>query len=728
METLKPVVIEELKYNNNGYIIAHFKNLVTGKRFSAKGNMSNPTKGIEYTLSGRWQSDKRWGDTFTFKEYSSEAPKNLEAIRQYIRSNVKGIGYTYAGRLVEEWGENTLDKLRDMSYVDISLVTGISVGVCKELKEMLENLRDSEELSLKINLIFSGVRVPGKTKEKIIKDFGNSIFDELKINPYQLTKYKGISFLTADRIAKNLDVPHTSPFRIREGVIFSMEELAGEGHTKAPAVKFIYRTASTLEVDTQLVTDVMQDMIAKKDSLHLDEENDMVSLIHYRDSEKYIADKIKQILATPEDDVNWEDAFSKVDMSDLALDQKDALTKALLSKIFILTGAPGTGKTYSIKKLLYVYHSVLGYSQQDIALAAPTGKAAKRMYEQTGWYSSTIHKLLDPKYDEFEKRFYFERNKDFPLPHKLIILDEASMIDIKLMKSFLEAVKDDSKLIIIGDHYQLPSVGPGNVLRDLIAGGIPMVELTIIKRQDPGSIVTNCHRIKNGETVVIDKSPNTDLQGIYFKSEGHIQDCILKLITEDLPAKFKEAGQDIDPVWDIQVIAPYNKITELSCESLNELLQNKLNPEPFYEKTQYKLGDKVIQTKNDYQLGVINGDIGKVIDYTKEGREAFLVVEFYNPTREVSIDIMENNLKLAYCCTCHKFQGSEEKIVILPMYKGFSPKIMQRNWIYTAISRAVELCVIVGELPMLDGIVRRTESINRLNNLRDFLGEEDLQN
>jgi len=317
-------------------------------------------------------------------------------------------------------------------------------------------------------------------------------------------------------------------------------------------------------------------------------------------------------------------------------------------------------------------------------------------------------------------QFRFTRDENFQLEADIIIMDEGSMIAVPLFNSFLKAIRVDTKLIIIGDMYQLPPVGAGYILRDMLQSNVvSSVELDIIKRQDAGLIIENCHKIKNGK--MIEVKPEIKDKDFYFFQETEmdlIRDKIVKMLTIDIPKRYPE----IDILKDIQVITPLREKTELSCKGLNALLQDKLNRNPVVPKCWFRVGDKVIQTKNNYKFGIINGDIGYIKSINMNKKE--IIVDFENPDRSVRIPVYGNDLQLAYAITCHKFQGSENKIIIIPIHKSFGTLIMQRNWIYTAISRAEKVCVIIGDKFETSKIIGRNNQIERHTNLERFLREK----
>ncbi len=469
-----------------------------------------------------------------------------------------------------------------------------------------------------------------------------------------------------------------------------------------PREHLITETNKLLGIEKPLLTKVLSQAIQDK---LLIEYKDFIYLPRFFEDERYIANKLKTL-------VSHEIEAGSPQFEGLQSDQVDALSKAVKSRVFILTGPPGTGKTFTIKRIID------SFPDAKVALAAPTGKASRRMTEQSGQPASTIHKLLGPT--KLGDKFVFAHDEDNPIEADIIVLDEFSMMDTPLMASLMKAVSPNSRLIMVGDTYQLPSVGPGNILKDMIQSGlIPCTELTIIKRQNEGLIIRNCHYIKNGQDIELANSDAKDFFFLQREDEPEVQETILELISQRLPESYK-----VDPLRDIQIISPLREKTQLSCKALNELCQAKLNPNPLLDKCPFKVGDKVVQTKNDYEQEIVNGDIGYV--KTIDKGERLIGVEFENPTRMVSLPLYGNDLELAYACTCHRFQGSEAPIVIIPIHRCFGQLILQRNWIYTAISRAKKVCILVGQIEEVPKIIRRNQQQKRFTNLAGFLrGKEN---
>lgn len=395
-------------------------------------------------------------------------------------------------------------------------------------------------------------------------------------------------------------------------------------------------------------------------------------------------------------------------MSGLFPDQQKALELAQTERVFILTGAAGTGKTWTVKSIIDDLSK-----EGPVALAAPSGKAAKRLSELTGRSASTIHRLLEPQ--KIGDSFIFRKGLADPLEFHLIVLDETSMVDVSLLARFLEAVASGSRVIFVGDPFQLPSVGPGNVLKDLLESRtVPSVQLDIIKRQSEGLIIRNCHQIKDGKDIVVDNGSAKDFFFVPLASELDIQAKIVDLVARTLPTDHK-----LDSLQDVQVISPFRERTQLSCKALNHKLQQALNPQPPIEGCRFRVGDKVIQQRNDYDHDIVNGDIGYVLAIHKEDRK--IAVRFENPERKVTLELFDNDLELAYAMTIHKSQGSEWPAVIIPIHSSFGSLMLHRNLLYTAVSRAKRLCILVGHRDEIPKIVRRGGQEKRFTALAQLL-------
>jgi exodeoxyribonuclease V alpha subunit len=687
-------VLSTIKFHQANFLIG-----VLDDGTTVKGNMLSAQVGLEYTFRGRRERHPRWGEQFAFTDYRVSYPTDLDAIRSCLMENCKWIGPEISRRLVNAYGKETLAVCKaDPGRVAIE-IPGITLRRAQEIAAMLRNNEANENLQLALKDLLGGTKVTRRALNQILEKWGQDAPALIRENPYALIEaIDGIGFLTADDVARKIGYDFSGAPRIRAGVIHTLKEQAfGQGHTCLPRAKLLAEAEAILAVPSERIAAELGPL--EKDGLVVSVDG-FVYLKSYHDDEKLIAEKLK-ILA------RQTLPPGQPDFEGLAGDQKEALSNAVASGVFILTGAPGTGKTFTIKRIIG------SFPEAHVALAAPTGKAAKRIYEQSGRLAVTIHKLLEPQM--VGDRFVFTRNAENPIAADLIVLDEVSMVDTPLMARFLEAVAPGTRLILVGDTYQLPSVGPGNILKDLIASGaIPSTELTIIKRQDEGLIIRNCHRIKNGQDIELGNSTARDFFFLKREDEEALQETILDLVSRRFPESYKA-----DLLKEVQVITPLREKTALSCKALNDLFQQRLNPSLKIDGVRFKVGDKVTQTKNQYDLDIINGDIGYIRDI--DVRERTITVAFENPERVVQLPLHQNDLELAYAITCHKFQGSEARIIVVPIHRSFGPLIMQRQWLYTAVSRAREVCVLVGQREEIPKIIQRNAPQRRHTRLRELV-------
>jgi len=687
-------VLSTIKYHNSNFMIGVLDNGTT-----VKGNMLSPQVGLEYSFRGRREHHPKWGLQFAFEEFETSYPTDLDAVRAYLMENCKWIGPEISRRLVDEYGRDTLAVCKDSPEQVASDISGITDARAKEIAAMLLHNEASETLQLELKKLLSGTKVSRRAVNRILEVWGQDAPERIRANPYALVEaIAGIGFLTADDVARKIGYDMNCGLRVRAGILHTLKEQAfGNGHTCLPRSVLLDEAKNILKVSSDRI-DAEIDPLEKNGIIY--SVGKYLYLRNYYDNERLVAQRLKRL-------VGQVPSHGQPDYEGLADDQKDALAKAMSSGVFILTGAPGTGKTFTIKRIIN------SFPDARVALAAPTGKAAKRIYEQSGSRALTIHKLLEPRL--IGDRFVFARTAANPIEADLIILDEVSMVDVSLMARFIDAVAPGTRLILVGDTFQLPSVGPGNILKDLIASGvIPFTELTIINRQDEGLIIQNCHRIKNGQNIELHNSSARDFFFIRRDDIGDVKETILELVSLRLPESYK-----VDPLRDVQVIAPLREKTVLSCKALNETFQHCLNPNPKLESVRFKIGDKVIQTRNEYKLDIINGDLGYVREIEKKARS--ITVAFENPERIIELPLYENDLELAYALTCHKFQGSEARIIVVPIHRAFGPLIMQRNWLYTAISRARELCVLVGQREEIPRIIQRNRQQRRFTRLAEAL-------
>jgi exodeoxyribonuclease V alpha subunit len=696
-------VLTEIRFYENNYLIGILDNGI-----SIKGTMLSPQLSMEYHFTGRWQRHPTFGDTFVFDDYRTSYPTDLRAIQEYLRENTKWIGPALSEKLVATFGAGTLEVCKEHPE-KVAKTPGITLKRAREISAMLQSNEANERLQIELKKLLGDTRVSGRAVGAIIREWGRDAPNKIKENPFVLVdNIRGIGFLTADQIARKVGFDSEHPARVRAGILHVLKEASADGNVCLPGAGLAASAGALLEVHGEIIDRVLTEML--DDELLVswqphDNSDLTIYLPGLYESERYIAQKLKVLASHKVDPVNPV-------LDSLHDDQIDAVHLVTEHNLSVLTGPPGTGKTFVIKRIIQSFDG----DGIRIELAAPTGKAAKRMTEMTGMPAQTIHRLLEPSPvgSGSNLRFTFSRNEDRPIDADLIILDEVSMIDTALMASFLKAVSPHTRLILVGDHYQLPSVGPGNVLKEvLVSGVVPHKELITIKRQDPGLIVTNCHRIKSGKDIAIANGSSQDFFFMKRDTEQEISDTIFDLF-ERLSNRY-----EINPLQDIQFISPLREKTSLSCRALNEQCQHRFNPNPAINKCRFRVGDKVIQIRNDYELGIVNGDIGYIQSLGMQDRT--IEVKFENPSRTVKIPLYDNNLELAYAVTVHKYQGSEAPIVIMPVHRCFGNLITQRNLLYTAISRAQRMCILVGQRGEVTKMIRRNKPLQRYTNLARFL-------
>ena len=683
-------ILSRIRYHVSAFFIGVLHDGTT-----VKGHMLSPQVGLAYTFRGSWEHHPRYGKQFAFTDARVSYPTDLEAIRSYLIEHCRWIGPTTSRRLVRTYGEDTLRICKDNPGRVADEITGLTKRRAREIALLLRKNEADEQLQLALKDLLAGTSVSRGAANRILATWGPEAPARVRENPYALVAaIAGIGFLTADDVARKIGFDQTGTPRLRAGILHTLTQAAlANGHTCLPRTRLLTDVASLLEVSEDQIETELEPLEEEGSLVRV---NDLVGLKQYHDDEQLIADKLKALAAHSL-------PAGRLELDGLAQDQQDAVARAITTSVSILTGAPGTGKTHAIKRIIEAF------PDDEVALAAPSGKAAKRMFEQTGHPASTIHRLLEPQ--KSSGRFVFIRNATCPIEADLIVLDEVSMVDVWLMARFLEAVAPGTRLILVGDTHQLPSVGPGNILKDLIASQtIPCSELTLIKRQEDGLIIRACHRIKNGQDVRCENSTASDFFFLPRDSEGAICETLLELVGRRLPARFQA-----DPLRDIQIITPLREKTGLSCKILNAICQRRLNLKPEIPGCRFKIGDKVIQTKNKYDLELMNGDIGYVLAADEATRT--LTVAFEAPERIVQLSFTERDLDLAYVITAHKFQGSEARIIVIPIHRAFGPLIMQRNWLYTAVSRAKEVCILVGHRQEIPRIISRNQQQRRFTRL-----------
>ena len=687
-------------------------------------------EGQQIEVKGEWIKHKQFGRQFNVEEYKEVLPTSTKEIEKYLSTGIiHGIGPVTAKKIVKAFGEETLNIL-DNNIEMLKEVEGIGK---KKYNIIYQSYLETRELK-DIIMFFQKHGVTINQCLKIYKKFGGDAQNIVSENPYILSdEISGIGFLTSDRIAKSLGIEPISDFRIQSGIKYVLNSFSGLGNTYMPKDKLINEAQRVLSVDKELIeVNIYNSVLEGKIKIEKINEIEAVYSLPYYFCELGVTNKIITLsienFQTINSDITFEiSSFERKNNIVFADSQKEAILGAFENGIEIITGGPGTGKTTIIKCIIEIYEN----NGMKVLLAAPTGRAAKRMTESTGREAKTIHRLLEMGVSDNENSF-FGRGEGEPLEGDVIIVDEASMIDIMLMNSLLKAIKLGTRLIIVGDADQLPSVGPGNVLRDLIDSEfIKVVRLKDIFRQGKESMnITNAHRINNGELPYLNKKG-----GDFFfdnrESNEEILETILDLVNRRLPL----FNSKWNKIRDFQVLSPTRKGI-LGVDNLNNELQSILNPpskdkkERKFKDSVFREGDKVMQTKNNYSLkwnringygdnegvGIFNGDMGFIESISEENRTVTVV--FDDERRIVYDNLYVEELELAYAITIHKSQGSEFKVIITPAFMG-SAFLMNRNILYTGITRAKELVVVVGNQRALKYMVDNTNSMERYSSLKE---------
>ncbi len=718
--------VEEIIYRNeiNGYTVMNM--LCDGATATAVGSISDVNIGDELKLIGVWKVHSSYGEQFAFEYYEQFVPSTSESILKYLSSGaIKGIGRATAKRLVDNFGDKTLDVIQNEPS-RLEEIKGIS-----HEKAVLMNTEIKKIFGMREVMVYlDKYHISAQEIIRIWKSFGDSSIKLIEENPYILCNNNiDVAFERADTIAASLDKLDDDKFRIRAGIIHIITYNSRNGHTCLPKEKLNSVTAGYLKLEPETVMNVLMSMITDG-SLALDtiNEKEFVFLPQLYRSETYAAARLHTMLQFPPERITGVeaalDAFEKQQNISYAGLQRRAIIEALSGGLLILTGGPGTGKTTTLNAIISLYKQC----GLKVALCAPTGRAAQRMSEVTGCEAKTIHRLLEVEWDKNDNPT-FKRNERNMLDCDALIIDELSMVDSLLFESVMRALPLGCRFIMVGDSDQLPSVGAGNVLGDLISSGkIPVVQLTEIFRQSMKSlIVTNAHKIVHGEMPEI-KRTDGDFFFMTCGNKEKIASTIVELCSSRLPNTYKYSAFE-----DIQVLCPGRK-GELGVTELNKKLQQALNPSqgkqyeismPIYT---FRLGDKVMQTKNNYDLlwtkddgtegsGVFNGDIGVIVDINRAAATA--CIRFDDKFVLYDSDAL-TNIELAYATTVHKSQGNEFNAVVMPMYYGI-PQLYYRNLLYTAVTRAKKILILVGNVSTLQKMVDNNKKTMRYSGLKTFL-------
>ena len=669
--------------DEDGFTIAKVR--VAGQKdlITVVGYLLSPNPGEILYMKGKWVKHPRYGDQFKIISYKTAMPAGAYGIEKYLSSGlVKGIGPVMAKRIVKKFGKDTLDIIE----TEIDRLKEVD-GIGEKRISMIKKAWDDQKEIRDIMLFLQEHEISPSYATKIYKRYRDKSIEVIKENPYRLAMdIFGIGFITADRIAAKLGFPKDSELRTMSGIIYVLQQIADEGHVYYPKDELTERCKKVLDVGEEVIESALNRLESEG---KVARENDAIYLSQFYICETGVAKRLIRLMEAPKSirKIDTEKAIEWVQQGlsiKLTERQKDAIRAVSENKVLIITGGPGTGKTMIINAIIKIFSKI----GANILLAAPTGRASKRMSETSGYKSQTIHRLLEYSPEKGD----FKRDEKHPLKCDLLILDEVSMIDIVLMHHLMKAVPLNATLILVGDVNQLPSVGPGSVLRDMITSEIfPVVELNEIFRQARESlIIVNAHRINTGQFPIFKSSKKEP--DFYFIEEEDPEKglaIILDLVKRRIPKRF-----GFDPINDIQVISPMNKGI-IGAESLNERLQQALNTsnEGILRGTKrFNVKDKVMQIRNNYEKGVFNGDIGRIIKIDQENQEVLISFD----TGIVQYDYSElDEISLAYAISVHKAQGSEYPAVVLPIFIQHYV-LLQRNLIYTAVTRGKRLVIVVG--------------------------------
>lgn len=715
-------VLERITYANedNGYTVARVDTGRGGELLTVVGALLGAQAGESLRMEGRWGSHPQYGRQFHVDNYVTVLPATIQGIRRYLGSGlVKGVGPRIADRIVTHFGVDTLEVI-EADPKKLIEVPGLGPKRTKLIAAAWE-----EQKAIKEVMVFlQGVGVSTSIAVRIYKQYGDASISVVRGNPYRLAAdVWGIGFLTADRIAQSVGIPHDSPERVKAGLRHALSQSADQGHCYLPEERLLSDAVKLLQVDTGLVIDCLGELAGEEEGVVREPVPDpedpsrtlnAVYLIPFHRAEIALAAQLQRLLRTPEDrlpafqSVDWDKALGWLATrtgAELAPEQREAVRLALTRKVAVLTGGPGCGKSFTVRSVV----ELAAAKQARVLLAAPTGRAARRLSELTGAEASTVHRLLELKpggdaaYD-----------RDRPLEADLVVVDEASMLDLLLANKLLKAVPPGAHLLLVGDVDQLPSVGAGEVLRDLLAEGgpVPAVRLRRIFRQAQQSgVVTNAHRINSGAP------PLTQGMSDFFLFVEEDTEAAGAL-TVDVAARRLPAKFGLDPRRDVQVLAPMHR-GPAGAGALNGLLQQAVTParpglpEKRFGGRVFRVGDKVTQIRNNYEKGangVFNGTVGVVTALNPDDQRLTVLTE---EDEEVGYDFDElDELAHAYAVTIHRSQGSEYPAVVIPVTTG-AWMMLQRNLLYTAVTRAKRLVVLVGSRRALGQAVRTVSAGRR---------------
>lgn len=705
-------VVERITYQNpeNGYSVMRVKVKGYDELVTLVGNLLEVPAGSVLLCEGDWKVDKRYGSQFVAQTWEEVMPATLYGIEKYLGSGlVKGIGPKFAQLIVSRFGLDTIEII-ETDIKRLYEVPGIGQKRVEKIAESWEKQKDIKN----VMLFLQGYGVSTAYAAKIYRQYGKESIDTVKTNPYKLADdIWGIGFKTADTIASKMGYEKNDLRRLKSGVTYTLSHMAEEGNVYAEEEQLVKSAIELLDADEAPVRQAISEMLQSED-LIADAEAIYMPPFYY--AEVGTANRLNKLLDCVEGslfniipDISVISKQTGIEYDEV---QAEAIREAVSSKVMVLTGGPGTGKTTTTQGII----AALKAMGLRILLAAPTGRAAKRMSEATGMEAKTIHRLL-----EYNPKDGYKRNDDNPLEGDALIVDECSMIDLLLMNNLMKAIPAGMRLVLVGDIDQLPSVGAGNVLRDIIdSNRIPVIRLTRIFRQAQESrIVMSAHAINKGVFPDTSNGKNTDFFFIQQEDPEQAVDTIVKLVKERLPNAYKR------PTSDIQVLTPMQRGV-VGAANLNMALQTVLNPgQVSLNRSGYSFrqGDRVMQLRNNYDKEVFNGDLGYIERVDMEDRTLFVCFD----GRTVEYDVSElDELTLAYATTIHKSQGSEYPIVVMPVLMTHYV-MLQRNLIYTGITRAKKICVLVGTKKALSFAIRNLSVLKRNTKLKERLNALECQ-
>ena len=739
-------VLERVVWSNERRIIG-IAQPHNRREISVIGDMIEPKTGQLYEFSGHWKHNERYGKfDLHFYSYRTVLPTDSQGIYHYLVRVAKWVGPETAETLIERYGAEALDILKnDPERVTRDQIRGLTPERVLELTDTLKANEKLEGAMIEVGNLLGGL-LGQASVEKAIRKWGADAAHIIRHDPYRLAELDGIGFLKADTIYFKLERNPDAARRHAHALLHVLQEQAAKsGHTRVTQLRILTELAKLIGEPHKRTFQLCDraGLTTRTDGFVADADLD--------DAEHFVANKLTGLVLQVLRPLRVTDEIKELTQT-LEDDQLNAFNQACELPVLVITGAPGTGKTYTVARIIALWQA----NRLNIALAAPTGKAAKQMEMAlsaiAGLPARTIHSLLEA--EVLDGEFGFQRNETHQLDCTALVIDETSMVDIRLMRSLLKAVPNECRVLLVGDHYQLPSVGPGATLRDILRANLPSVELRKIKR-NAGRIVHACHAIKDGRipepAAKLDLSAGDNWRHIESSTHEHTLDVVRVLLSKKLP----ELG--IDPVWQTQLISPTNQAGPLSCKVLNRIAKEIVNPSPLASKLDFALNDKVVRTKNGAvstagdalcaichgtgqgtvrtdqkclacagrgriaqggEVRIVNGDLGVVREIDAKN----IRVDFLYPDRSVRIPRKEHHLRMAYCLTCHKMQGSEVDVVIVPVHKStMNLPMVTREWLYTALSRAKKFVLTIGNLDYLPGVLSRIGNETRTTGLCEYL-------